>query len=173
MRGNCRGRYSMASSVALDSDYPSDEDMGHLGSGNVSKRGSRLLLPNNTSNFITITEGSEIENSDREEAEELVRQTSTLAKGKSRRARKGKGKPSEASKPAKLLKIDSLLLRPDNQPKKDHHMTQSSGQYSFMDEMEDMEMQMPEPTAVEKLKYHLTEARLPPTRRKTYNYSHI
>jgi len=63
--------------------------------------------------------------------------------------------------PIKLLKIDSLLLEPDHgsQAKHDAH-------YSLDSLLSDMEL--PEPTPVQKLKYHLTEPRLPPTRRRTY-----
>merc|ERR1712087_679080 len=64
-------------------------------------------------------------------------------------------------------KLTVLLLRPGP-----GHAEQSSGYSADAAYMEDMEMQMPEPTAVEKLKYHLTETRLPPSRRKTYSYSH-
>ena len=138
-----------------------------------------MLLPpiqNNTSNFVPISEGQEIENSDREEAEELVHQMHQIkpkAKGKRgrRSRRKKKVNDDESETPLKLMKIDSLLLRPGPGDQQGH-AEQDNG-YSADSYLEDMEMQMPEPTAVEKLKYHLTEARLPPSRRKTYNYSHI
>eukprot|EP01083_Nonionella_stella_P104253 298544_1 len=63
------------------------------------------------------------------------------------------------------MRIDSLLLDPENAPPK-HGVNYSLD--SFLSDMD-----MPEPTEMEKLKYHLTEPRLPPDRRKTYNYSNL
>merc|ERR1712129_84334 len=54
--------------------------------------------------------------------------------------------------------IDSLLL--DQTPP--HHS---------VDDSVLSEMDIPSPTDMDKLKYHLTEPRLPPARRKTFNYS--
>ena len=72
-------------------------------------------------------------------------------------------------KPPKLLKIDSLLLDPDNKPEVKH-----DAQYSLDSWPSEMDYQPPEPTAEDKLRYHLTEPRQPETigRRKTYAYSH-
>ena len=74
--------------------------------------------------------------------------------------KKEKNKKKKRSPP----KIDKLLLNPRNQPSLHHSACLSSE--SFLSDME-----FPEPTETEKLKYHLTEPRLPPQRRKTYNYS--
>jgi len=74
-------------------------------------------------------------------------------------------------KKRKMMQIHRLLLDPRNQPRVKATV---NGAWNVMDSFAaEMDMMIPEPTAMEKLKYHLTEARLPPSRRKTYNYSHI
>lgn len=68
-------------------------------------------------------------------------------------------------------RIHRLLLDPKNQPVAAIKCLESA--WNVVDPFTDLDMMLPEPTAIEKLKYHLTEARFPPKRRKTYNYSHI
>eukprot|EP01084_Bolivina_argentea_P102556 183724_1 len=66
-----------------------------------------------------------------------------------------------------IYRIDSLLLDQDNIPPMKCYCSVDS---TVLNEMELPSSIDPSLTAAERLKYHLNEPRLPPARRKTYNY---
>ena len=166
--------FSFASSVSLGSELTESE---------------QLISPK-TSHIMTIAEDSEIEQSEKDldsliNSSSLIKQSSSsssfgpikLHRKKTLKNRKYDDDGKEIctqnvyedglkrKRPPKLLKIDSLLLDPDNRPPIKH-----VGNFSLDSFLSDMDV--PEPTATEKLKYHLTQRRLPPSRRRTYNFSH-
>lgn len=136
---------SFASTVSLGSDY------SHYATDNETE------TQNSAVNLLAVQEENEIDVEDGDSALLSFESSSGVLSAQSNKSKKKRKRPQ----------IHQLLLDASNQPSS----KPISEQWSMFDSFA-MDM-MPEPTAMEKLKYHLTEARLPPTRRKTYNYSHI